>query len=352
MSDSRLPALGLQQVPVSPVRLLEPARSGGIAAGALDRLYRDLYVDDEWAVREPCRFEWWASRHRTVAWAEPEFEEFDLTVARLHVATDFVRGARTDPKTDAVLAGVARFASLFAIVRDEADPSRLRLRSSMYVTSGGETGAVRMLATAAALQSAEAFDKAALLAELVGGEPDTSAHPRSGSRVAADDLLNLPAKFAAESGPSRWTGREVTRALQTLKGLSFRASRNEAGFTAKFPFFDYTSLLEVVPDEVHPSLGPGLLCLLHLHGDPAGADRATAVAQLNRLELARLTRSWFLGSWCHGEAGPSFASFFPSALAGANQLTNIAISFATRAKWLAESAFQPAPARPVRLVEV
>jgi hypothetical protein len=58
-----------------------------VALEAIQFLYSLLRIDDEWSVREPRGFTWWAGDYVQRVWAEPCVEDQGIWLSRLVAET-------------------------------------------------------------------------------------------------------------------------------------------------------------------------------------------------------------------------------------------------------------------------
>jgi hypothetical protein len=321
------------------------AAGSPLGLGALDQLWRDLRIDPEWGLRDGRAFTWWGSRFATRVSADAETGEPNFRMVRVRAETDLVRGARTDPRSDLILATVARFASLSGIVRDPADPGLLRLHSSVYIypdlSQPCAAGHLRILRLAAALQAEEANRIAAAIAEAVGGEPAESPHPLTGYRPEPDEILGLWDFCGSQRGaPSSWCGPEMSAlAAELNEPPCLMATGDEDGVTAEYPFLGESSLVTFVTNEDHPSLGPGLLVMLRLPGVMDDGEAATLAMRLNGLERTAETGVAFTGSWCSDEKSVAWVSFFPTIVQQSGLLSLLGVNMLGRAHFIATKVY-------------
>src|SRR5262249_12162724 len=253
-------------------------------------------------------------------WAEPCFEDEGLSIARVHVRTDFIANVPATPQSLARLGLLMRHAGLSGLFYDPERPGRYQLAASIYVHEHTRPWLSRVVALVAVCQAAEAHATAEDLASMLRGRAAHSAHPVAGPRADLDPVTwSLERTVAPDGhGQSRYQGDEFLAALKMLEGSPFEFSGDGERLCCEFPFCRETSLLVADSQEVNPRIGGGLLIRLTLPagatapGDPAGTR---AALELNRRELTGRSRAHFLGSWCPTEEGLCFVSFFPNILA-------------------------------------
>lgn len=326
--------------------------SGDPGLEVLQFVYTSMQIDEAWSVREPRRFTWWGHRLAQRIWAEPPRASEGFEVSRVHAETDLLRRVSGRPGLLDQLAALNRFASLSALVWDP-QRSRLMLRCSVYVHAQTLPWVRELFAAAVAIQAADAHIKVAELPRLLGGEPDTSAHPTSGWRSQPDDMLNVIASMFAPQGrgPSPFTEADFKAALRLEPRPWVLATGNGAALAAEFPFWGDvpavaggggTALLTATAKERHPQLGSGALLLLSVPSppDPAPVDPGDAARLANDLNLAEpeaWTRAHFLGAWAVGPGrGLTYVTFLPAVVYRRGLLEAMIVSTALRTRWASD----------------
>jgi hypothetical protein len=100
---------------------------------AINGLARSLDIDRRWLHTVERGFRWWPSPLAQTCWAEPCFKDQGLTIARLHVRTDFLTHVPIRPTQLTRLGAVMRLATLSGLLHDPDQPGRFQLASSVYV---------------------------------------------------------------------------------------------------------------------------------------------------------------------------------------------------------------------------
>jgi hypothetical protein len=324
-----------------------PSRPGNRPSKSLGRevlahVFSGLSASPEWVTRQRSGFTWWASGHATRVWAEPPVTHDGFELTRLHAETGFIRGAGTGDRHDAVIAGLNRSAVLSAIVRDEADPSRLTLRSSVFVHKDIAKDSGLLLRQALGLQAHQAFRTHHVVTPLLGGRPDLPPHPKSGLRSEPEASLVRLEAISTDYGrrPSAFEGEDLPELVRIFsRPPCLLASGDETGLTAEFPFLGESSLVRFTTENSHPFFGNGLHARLTIPVSGSPAERTEIVRRLNRRELAEPTWTHFLGSWCDMEDGITFTAFYPNFLFAPRLVLNIGFAFGMRARWVAEGVF-------------
>lgn len=309
---------------------LEP----GLAA--VRYLYDNSRVDSEWSVPEVRGYTWWPDTLAQRVWSQPGLDDDGIEVFRIFAVTDLVRGVADEQIATRAVDALNGLSSGSALVIDGAAGTISSL-TSMWVHEESRDWVARSFSVIAAIQVAQATQQAAMLAELVGGEPATSEHPDSGPRPQPDEMLGLLDMVTADGqGPSRWAGDEMEMALAQLQGIRVvsLATGDATGITIQVPYRQSTALIQLDAREAHPGLGNGMVVRLSLPGD-AGPGPVWA-AMRNREEVESLTRAHLIGSWVGSADFATFVSFFPNMVARTGMgSVNVALSMINRARWIA-----------------
>lgn len=301
-----------------------------------------LAVEGDWAAPAARGFAWWPHMLRQQVWAGEAEDDRGLTIWRINVATDLLRDVAADRVRAALaLASLADAATASAAVFDpEQRTVRLWSAATAHAENAGEVG--RLLSAFAALQAAEAAACVGRLAAQVDGTPDTTAHPKAGTRAATSAAVEDVEAHCLRAGVQRspWLGGgELLQVQSLLHRTNAFASIDESGLTAELPFGQDTSLMNVALDARHPRLGNGLGLGLVVPTWGSEGDAAQLAAALNQTEAAVRNGGYMFGAWGVRAFGPNvapaFTGFIPAALHRPGMLANLALSMALRAEWVA-----------------
>ncbi len=322
----------------------------------LEFLFSAMKIDEQWSVREPRAFAWWGHRFVQRVWAETVRVSHDHHVVRVHAATAVLRDVRDTPDMRARLAATNRFMSLGALTWSP-ESKRISLHSTACFHTGNLPWLQPLFLAAVGIQAADAHIKADGLARVLGGEPDVSAHPRSGPRRDPDDVLNVIAAVIAPAGAglSPWTESDFTATSEMRPRPWILATADASGMTAEFPFTGdlpagiargpETALLTASSTDRHPQLGAGLLLRLQLPLNVSKEKGYDVAWMLNVLEATEETNTHTLGAWCLGSAPPgrpdaytvTFVSFIPAAAYRKGLLDVLSLEMAIRTRWAART---------------
>ncbi|MDW6020608.1 hypothetical protein SAZ10_02400 [Mesorhizobium sp. BAC0120] len=328
---------------------------------ALERLAEIWEVDGEvrWikgGKGEAPGFNWWPGDFRVCARVQQAAEAAADSELRIMVVTDFLKNAPIESdrfmKFVAMTAPVATSTYGWVYVPVESPGptptvSGLRFSSSAYFTRDTIGWMPELLAETAVIQPINAQLHASMMAELLGGEPNTSrpAHLRD---IEFNGVLGVVGDIYAPSGkgPSRWSGTDEFEIFAEKWGQSDYcvSMGNRTRLSLATSFGNNFAMIHLLTEAKHLQLGHGLMATLELpYGDtlPAIAKEA---AVLNLYETLSWTGFPQLGCWHATESRTdetvlAFTLFMPNALYRPGLATNIAWWFLRRARWVREERY-------------
>jgi len=346
-----------------PAPVGQPRREGDAAAKApedrqndaglkaVDLLFQQMMIDDEWSIRRPRGFTWWGYRlAQHVEAGEPRPAADGAMGSVIRVWTEVARDVPRDADAATLLAPANMQQSMSALVWDR-DAATINECATSPMYDDTVDAWVPLLAAAAVLQNTAAHSRAHAVAELVGGVPASTDHPISGERPAMDDLLNGPAAWVAmaDGAPSRFAGHQMLALAAFAEKHEVVGSGDESGFTCEVAYsVDVpaiarvasnaggglgTALVQAFTDQPHPELGNGVLWLVRL---PKTVDPTTArmtANELNLLEASGESPSKLCGAWCATGSTLNHVSFLPSFVAQDGILENLLVDTMARAAW-------------------
>lgn len=304
----------------------------------IDWLYREqLQVDEQWSIRTPDGFTWWADQNaQTIEILGEEIGPEGETGYAISVRTELL--GDLDLSEDALTQindGPMRFAALAAPVYDR-DARTLSLYSLARVHDQNAEWMSAVLGSAAVLQIAEARLLGPALAEALGGaEAAVSGHPQNGLRPEPDQLIYAVNVFLEEGkAPCRWPEAEFTDAVNEfmMQPPSIGASSGGQGFTVEFPFGKRSSLCQVMGTQAHPLYGNGLFILQRFPFVAATPAEGIELAlTLNGAEFTKNATGYSFGSYVYDNDILCFTAFIPNALRRQVALPNLYFGCAARA---------------------
>lgn len=315
-----------------------------------------LMVDAAWVLPRERGFTWWSHRLAQHVEIGPPVSDGEVNLCSVRIWTDVVRDV--DPARDPAqqLGPINAEPTLSALVwRPDAGEIVECCTATVHEQNIGWLSQV--LATAAALQNADAHARCEALAQACGGVPATSQHRLNGQRPMMDDVLDMPRDVVARAGahPSHYAaGALMGRVEPFLAQMGFYGSADASGITCEVPYTGSTpaailaergathmetSLVQIVTDTPHPHFANGATLTMKL---PANID-PSQVAQwanwLNTAEAQGDSQTPLLGAWSQDPESDStlaFRSFLPNAIATPGTLENHIAYQATRSRFAAQ----------------
>ena len=305
---------------------------------AIEFLYSNqLGVDQEWSIRTPNGFTWWADRNaQTIEIAAEESGPEGDTGYLISVQTDVLRNFElSDESVMTLNEELMTTASMAGPVYEE-QTRILRLCSLVLVHEGNLSWINPLIGVAAVLQLSEASDFGAKLAGTLAAQEATSGHPQRGVRRKQDDMAKMVALAVVPAGrnPCAWTNAEFRDAVEEYmhQPPSIGATAG-SGFTVEFPYGPSSTSLCRVWNEPHPRYGNGILLLQSFPVEKMTiANGARLALSLNAGELTEKPSMYGFGSHCYREGMIHFTSFWPNLAYREGLLGNIYFSCAQRAR--------------------
>lgn len=295
-----------------------------------------LQVDDEWSVRTPNGFTWWAYTHAQTVAVEGEAVGPDGVGHYISIRTAFLRDLELTDANVAVLNDrVMRSPSLAGPVYDPVKRT-LDLCSLARVSGDNKAWMHPLLSVAAVLQLAEARALAPSLAATLGAKSATSGHPRRGVRDVPDEMAGAVESLIAPLGNAacRWKESEFEETLRTYmrRPPALLASGGGTGCTIEFPYGDESSLCQLNGGDRHARYGNGLWLLQTFPvPDKSQAAGVRLALSLNAHELAAHTEGYGFGSYSFRDGMLRFSTFVPNAAYATSVLPNLYIAAGIRA---------------------
>jgi hypothetical protein len=283
--------------------MTEPTQVSTRDAGlkAVDLLFEQLMIDEQWAVRRPRGFTWWSYRlAQHVEAEEPKPAADGAMGSVVRVWTEVVREVPKGNTDVAMIISTLNMQESMSAVVWNRDTGTIDECATSPMYDDTVDAWVPLLATAAILQNTAAHSRAHALAEVCSGIPASSDHPGTGERPVMDDLLDGPAAWTANGVgmPSRFEGVHMLALAAYTEKCGVLGSGDERGFTCEVPFIDDvpsivrvgtgqggalgTALVQAFTDQPHPQLGTGVLWLVRL---PTSFDPKAAPMLANDLNL-------------------------------------------------------------------
>lgn len=309
-------------------------------------LYREMRIDDEWAVKEDRRFTWWSGPLAQTIWAEEPFEDLDVEICRVHARTHVLMNVPDTEKTRALIAATSSFSTMSGPLLLE---DKLYSAASVVVHDGTLEMWNHIFTIASLVQVASAQIEADLMAKMTESSVARTPHPDSGFREELDDMLNIISDVIAPLGQetSKFVGEDFETAEQAVgPQISVLTTAGPDGLTSEFPFGTATSMFRMQTDQPNPRMGNGLLSVLTLPTRFAESEIPTTIVDLNRRYFTEFNKSQCVGSWCQHpslKGSISFVSFLPNVCALPGLATTLLMYAASQSQWAEEALSERDP---------
>jgi hypothetical protein len=331
-----------------------PTVASALSEEVLDRIWKLLSIEEEWAVREPWSLTWWAHRLAQRIRISKDAPGGRRGRLRVSIETDCLRGLVFDHAGFARADAGNRLTTLAGFTQDPST-GRLFAASTAYVRKENIAWQKIILGLTAGLSATRAHGYARGASEWgPTAQADESAHPVNGFRPDEDDILWVPAQAFKPhgAGESLFIGGQMSSLLQIRPRPWVLASGGPTGITAEFPFWGYqpagfvssrkgpeTALLQVTTNEKNPTYGSGALLRLSLPLALEGDECVETAARLNLRETTEWTGFDHFGAWCANPRMHSvtYVTFLPSGMHDQVPvvLRSMVWNMAARAKWAA-----------------
>ncbi|MFN8559159.1 MAG: hypothetical protein U0531_18085 [Dehalococcoidia bacterium] len=180
-------------------------------------------------------------------WVEPPRLSYDVWVSK-HAVTDVLRHTDVSESGTKTLAALGMHAGLSAFVPHPGD-RRVRLHCTAYVHERNVGWLCPLFRVGRGDPGRRCRSESAVPADFMTGEPDTSAHPVSGRREAADsEMLDVLGDLFVPvgSGPSPFTEADFAATLRAKPHPWVLATGGGASMTAEFAYTGSAPALDAV----------------------------------------------------------------------------------------------------------
>jgi len=292
------------------------ASAGDLGLRAVDRVYANMRIDDEWSVREDRGFTWWGAWVGERVWADEAVDTDGLTLWQVRARTPALRDQPDEPETYLLVDAFNDFAGMSGYVYDP-DDGTISARCGVFLYADVAPWLERFLGLAVALQPSIAWQQVPALAD---GRPlDDAPHPEAGPRRDPDDMLNLAGRPAPGSSP--FTPAVLHLAFVALEADGIAVSWDPSGrlVTTLVPLTADEPALWGIGSADHPVLGPGAivrLCLPHRSGPVRAAWVANTLNAAEAADWHGESRPHALGTWGTEDGFVIHTLFCPAALFG------------------------------------
>jgi hypothetical protein len=320
----------------------ETVMAQDVGTDVVNGIFDHLKIDAEWSTPIRRGFAWWGHRLRQRIWSTPAYDDRGIVIHRVYAVTDAVRDVKvSQTEVDVALSSPGTLAIGSAKIFNQKEQV-IRLWTSATVHKEVAEWMTSLLASYAILQVIEAERTAELVADMIQGAIDQTAHPTSGTRQTPDEMLNVLDLVFRPMGQKKspWNGNdELLKISDALNTTDCFCMGDTTGLTAEFQFGQDTSMMRIIGTENHPSIGSGVGMFFQIPILGSRESASMIAGALNRTEADGKAPSHLIGSWCAKALGdrsvPAFATFLPTALYKPGLLTSLAYSAVSRARWVA-----------------
>ena len=290
-------------------------RSKDLGLAAVERIHREMQVDEPWTVREERGFTWWGAWIRQRIWAGPATRSGGETLWHVRARTPVFQDQPDEPAT---YARVNEWNALWPMGAMAYDPDdgTISARTGAFVYEGTDPWLERFLLMATGLQSSLAWLVADAKESLT--PRDAEPHPAAGPRRDPDDMLNLAVTGPKVPSPMTPSILRTAQAELAAEGFEVTFDEDDEALAVLMPVGDAGAMWMLWTVD-HPILGPGALARL-IVPRPMGAKRGAWIANaLNLAEAADWTgeiRPHAFGAWSMEDGRLAHNGFFPGVLLG------------------------------------
>lgn len=285
-----------------------------VGLDVVERIRREMLVDEPWTSREARGFTWWGSWVRQRVWsAEPRRQAGD-PVCHVRAHTPLFKDIEDDLATYRLVSDLNGLQPTSAAVYDP-DARTISLRCGAFVDGDARGWLPMLLLGATAIQASMTWI-AGTSEPAAAYELDTIPHPVAGIRPDPDDMLNLC--VGEMPGAPLPFGPDVLRATAEQIGtVGLKAFEADGALVAVLRGdADHEALWQIRPLD-HPMLGSGLLVSLvplgHV-GRDAGAWIANALNAAEDADWTGDERPVGLGAWKVEQGSLRHDAWFPSVM--------------------------------------
>jgi hypothetical protein len=302
---------------------------------ALEQVAATLMIDDEWSVRGERELTWTGHRLGQTFTVAGPYQSNGVQVCRISSTVPVVVAPQAE-ELDEVLSVLNHLSVADTLV---SHPTEGLIKSHLAAVFHEETFDWRLSQFVSLAVIQLALLEARGLEQLFRGDIPRWMHPESGERSVPDDMLNIVEELFRPRGQGRsafLSSEEFSSIESWVRNTPcFSAGGSEEGIAIEVPFgADDTSMVHLHADQVHPTLGTGLLVTLKLRlGDPQQRlSVARVAADMNWRECEHPSQHQY-GAWHAKDDLLAHAYFLPNAMFAPGVALDAAIGAVNRAAW-------------------
>ena len=173
-------------------------RSNDLGMAAIERIHREMQIDEPWTLREERGFTWWGAWIRQRVWSGPATRSAGETLWHVRARTPVFRDQPDEPATYAHVSEMNALWPMGALAYDP-DDGTISARTGAFLYDGVDPWLETYLLMAVGLQASLAWLDSGT-GEGVG-PLDAQPHPSAGPRRDPDDMLNLATSMPKMPSP-------------------------------------------------------------------------------------------------------------------------------------------------------
>ena len=254
-------------------------RSKDLGMAAIERIHREMQIDEPWTLREERGFTWWGAWIRQRVWSGPATRSAGETLWHVRARTPVFRDLPDEPATYTHVNEMNSLWPMGALAYDP-DDGTISARTGAFLYAGVDPWLESYLMMAVGLQSSFAWLDTATTEGV--GPLDDQPHPTAGPRRDPDDMLNLITSAPKMPSPITASTMRSAQAELEAEGFAVTFDADHEILGAIMPVADEGAMWTLRTAD-HPLLGLGVLTRLILPR-PMGALRSAWLA--NALNLA------------------------------------------------------------------
>jgi len=292
-------------------------RSPDLGMDAVDRIHREMQIDEPWTLREERGFTWWGAWIRERVWTGDAVRSRGETLWHVRAVTPTFRDLPDEPATYAAVIDMNLLQPMSAFVFDP-DDGTVSARCGVFVYGAVAPWLSTWLLTAVGLQASMAWLAAGSDAA-AGLVRDDLPHPQAGPRRDPDDMLNVAMGLPAMPSPVTVAVLEAAAAELAAEGVTASFDPETDSLLAACPMGPDQAAMWGVRSAEHPFLGPGAVTRLGLPevvGPRRGAWLANALNAAESADWRGEDRPHALGAWKFDGRQLYHDTFLPGVLLG------------------------------------
>lgn len=310
---------------------------------ALQKVFKDLQIDEQWSTHRDRAFSWIAHRLEQTVSTLPRVQYDEVPLYRLVAETIVVEDVGApELVVERTLSDLNHFAFGNCYSYDPGQ-RRITATTRCWVHHGTTEWRTPIFGAYTIGQLCFAEAEADYLADKCHGRVATRAHARSGTRETPDDMLYRVDDLIAPAGleANRFRNAfEFGAVADAARQSPFAATLGGTaeGISLECSFDDYTAIATISSERPHRRLGAGLSVMLRLPLSISNEDGARIAAVLNRHEREDGPEPHHTGAWCVqvdplGSRDVTYRSFLPNAVYRTGLIQDAAATCIARMRW-------------------